>query len=132
MSRYSPTWKSSKQPRKQRKYLANAPLHARNKMMSCNLSKELRQKHGMRNITLRKGDTVKILRGQFKSKGGKVERVSTKHSKAYVTGIELIKKDGSKALLPITVSNLQITELNTDDKKRIKVKKEIKNDKKSS
>ena len=42
-------WKSSKQPRKQRKYRRNAPLHIRNKMMRAPLSKELRDKYKIRN-----------------------------------------------------------------------------------
>lgn len=38
-----------KQPRKQRKFLYNAPLHLRGgKIMSAPLSKELREKYGVR------------------------------------------------------------------------------------
>ena len=59
--KFSTKWKSSKQPRKQRKYLANAPLHLKKKFISVNLSKELRKKHGKRNVSLRKGDIVKIM-----------------------------------------------------------------------
>ena len=66
--KFSIHWKSSKQPRKQRKYAANAPLHLRKKFVSANLSKDLRKKQGKRNIPLRKGDIVKIMRGKFKGK----------------------------------------------------------------
>ena len=48
--KYSNSWKGSKQPRKQRKYRANAPLHTRHKMASANLSKELRKKYSKRNF----------------------------------------------------------------------------------
>ncbi len=59
--KFSDKWKASKLPRKQRKYLANAPLHIKRKFLSANLSKELRKKHGKRSIPIRKGDTVRIM-----------------------------------------------------------------------
>lgn len=117
-TKFSKTWNSSTQPRKQRKYKYNAPLHVKQKFLSTNLSKELRDKYGLRNITVRKGDKVKILRGTHKGKEGKVEEVNIKKSKVYITKIERTKKDGSKTRVPITISNMQITELNLDDKKR--------------
>ena len=115
-------WKASKKPSKQRKYLANAPIHTRNKLIAAHLSPELKKKHATRSFTLKKGDKVKILRGQFKGKSGKVERIDAKNLKTYITGIEFIKKEGSKALYPIHPSNLIIEELNTEDKRRMKSK----------
>ena len=117
---FSTKWKSSKQPRKQRKYLANAPLHIRKKFVSINLSKDLRKKHGKRNISVRKGDVVKIMRGKFKGKQGKITEVKLKISKVAVEGIQVKKMDGSKVNVRLQPSNLQIVELNLEDKKRIK------------
>jgi len=125
--KFSTKWKSSKQPRKQRKYLANAPLHIRKKFVSVNLSKELRKKHGKRNVPVRKGDVVKITKGKFKKKQGKVTKVELKKSKIIVEGIQIKKTDGSKVNAPLKAPNLQIVELNLEDKKRMKklnVKKE--------
>jgi len=113
-------WKSSKQPRKQRKYLANAPLHIKKKLMSVNLSKELRKKYSKRSIPLRKKDVVKIVRGKFKGKKGKVMKVILKAQKVEVEGIQIKKQDGSKVNIRLRPSNLQITELNLEDKKRNK------------
>ena len=118
--KFSTKWKASKQPRKKRKYIANAPLHIKGKFLSTNLSNELRQKHKKRNLRIRKGDKVKILRGNFKKHMGKVEKVFTKITKVFVEGAEIIKKDGSKTFYPIHPSNLMITELNMEDKKRQK------------
>ena len=126
---FKTSWKASKQPKKQRKYRSNAPPHIKRKFISSHLSKELRQKHNKRSIPLRKGDKVKILRGNFKGKNGVVERISSKRDKVYINGIEVIKKDGTKQLTPLRPSNLLITQLNMDDKKR-KIKLENKNDKK--
>jgi len=123
-TRWSKTWKASKQPRKQRKYRYNAPVHVKSKFLGSHLSKELMKKHGKRTMRVRIGDKVKIIRGQFKGKTGKIEKVSVKTSKAYITGIEFIKKEGTKVLSPIHASNLIITDLNLDDKKRLKKPKQ--------
>ena len=48
----------SKQPRKQRKALYNAPAHARGKHLSATLSKDLRADLGKRSLPLRTGDKV--------------------------------------------------------------------------
>jgi len=118
--KFSTAWKSSKQPRKQRKYSANAPLHIKKKFVTVGLSKDLRKKYGKRNIGVRKGDIVKIMRGKFKKKQGKVLEVKLKTSKITVEGINVKKMDGSKANVRMRPSNIQIIELNLDDKKRMK------------
>lgn len=123
---FSTKWKSSKVPRKQRKYQYNAPLHLRRKFMSVHLSSELRKKHGRRAIPVRQGDNVKIVRGQFKGKKGKVERMDHKDLKVYITGQEQAKIDGSKSLIPFTPSNLIIETLNMDDKRRMKTQSSVK------
>lgn len=119
--RFSKEWKSSKQVRKQRKYRYNAPMHIRQKLIHAHLSKELRKKYKTRSLGLKKGDKVKVLRGQFKKHEGKVEIIDLKKIKVYVSGIEVTKKDGSKATYLIDPSNLIITELELDDKRRQKI-----------
>lgn len=118
---FSINWKSSKQVRKQRKYRYNAPLHIKQKFVHAHLSKELRQKYKTRSLGLKKGDKVKVVRGQFKKHIGNVERIDLKKGKAYVSGIEITKKEGSKTTYPIEPSNLIITELNLDDKMRQRI-----------
>ncbi len=118
---WSKNWKSSVQPRKQRKYAKNMPLHLKRKLLSSHLSKELREKYGKRNVPLRKDDKVKIMRGQFKNKTAKVTRVDVKHTKVYLDGVNTIKKDGTKLPYPLHPSNLMIIELYVDDKIRKKV-----------
>lgn len=117
---FSTHWKSSKQRRKQRKYRYNAPLHIKGRFLHVHLSKELRKEYGKRSIGIRKGDKVTILRGQFKKKNGTVERVIKKKGTVYITKIEVVKKEGTKTLFPIKTSNIMITELQTEDKRRIK------------
>lgn len=121
-AKFSSSWKGSKQKRKQVKFRINAPLHIKKKLISANLSKELRKRFNKRSLPLRKGDTVKIMRGKFSKKKGKIESIELRFSKVYVEGIQETKHDGNKFNVPIDASNLQIEELNLDDKKRIKSK----------
>jgi len=119
-NKWSKSWISSSQPRKQRKYALNAPLHLMHRLLGAHLSKELRGKYGMRSATLRSGDKVKIMRGKFRGASGTVDSVDLKTLKVYVTGAESTKKDGSKVLRPINASKLMITDLNLNDKRRMK------------
>jgi large subunit ribosomal protein L24 len=116
---FSTKWKESGQARKQRKYLANAPLHLRRKMLSSHLSKDLRQKFGRRSFPLRKNDNVKIMSGEFKGKTGKVSVIDLKNLRIAIEGVQITKKDGSKVNAWFSPSKLMITELNLDDKKRL-------------
>ncbi len=119
MTEWNQSWKASTQPRKQRAYVRNAPLHAQGPLLAGHLSKELRAKHKTRSIRIRVGDKVKIMRGAFRNKSGKVERINVQDRKVYITGIELIKRDGSKAMYPVHPSNILIQELDLSDKRRL-------------
>ncbi len=124
---WSKVWKSSTQARKQRKYIFNAPLHIKHKMMSSTLSKELRKEYNQRSIPIRKGDTVKIMTGQFKDKTGKITKVSLIKSKVHIEGAVIKRSDASEAFYPINASNLMITKLDLSDNARVvKLKKEVK------
>ena len=85
--KFSTKWKSSKQPRKQRKYRYNAPLHIKQKFIRAIFSKELRAKHQKRNFNLKKGDRVRVLRGQFRKHEGKIERINLPYCS--ICGVEL-------------------------------------------
>jgi large subunit ribosomal protein L24 len=111
----------SKKPRKQRKFLYNAPLHLRRKMISSHLSKELRQQYKKRSLPLRKGDEVKVMRGEFKGVVGKVVRIDTKKYKVYVDTVKKKRSIGTEYLVPLSPSNLMIVKLNLDDKYRMKM-----------
>ncbi len=107
------------QPRKQRKALYTAPLHIRRKIMSANLSKELRADIGKRSLPIKVGDKVQVVRGDFKGHEGKVESVDAKRYKVTVEGVTLSKPDGNAVLLPIHPSNLMIIEADLKDERRI-------------
>jgi len=116
--KFSNKWKASRQPRKQRKYRANAPIHVKHKLISANLSKDLRKKYGKRSFPIRKNDSVKIMRGEFKGKKGKIDSIDLSKLRVMIEGIFRSKKDGSKVGVYFNPSNLQIQELNLEDVKR--------------
>jgi len=116
--KFSKSWKSSTQTRKQRKYVYNAPNHIRHKMMSAPLSKELRKTHGVRNVVVRSGDTVEITTGQFKGQSGKVAKVNLAKLRIYVEGITQNKRDGTPVMYPIHPSNAVITKIDLSDELR--------------
>jgi large subunit ribosomal protein L24 len=118
--KFSPAWKSSSQVRKKRKYLANAPKHLKRKIMGANLEKELRKKHGKRSFPIRKGDEVKVMRGKFAKKTGKVSDIYVKKMRVAIEGIQRKKNDGTKINVYFSPSSLQIQKLNLEDKKRVK------------
>ncbi len=116
---FSTLWKASTQPRKQRKYHFNLPMHSRRKLLSVHLSKALREKHGTRSLAVRVGDKVRVLRGTHKGKEGAVKSVDSKRIKVIVEKVEHPKKEGGAAPYPLSPSNLMITEIKSD-KRRIK------------
>jgi len=116
--KFSNKWAASRQPRKQVKYRANAPMHIRHNLMSSNLSKDLRKKYGKRSFPIRKNDSVKIMRGEFKGKTGKIDSVDLKKLRIMIAGIFRSKKDGTKVGVYFNPSNLQIQELDLEDVKR--------------
>ncbi|RLF55094.1 MAG: 50S ribosomal protein L24 [Thermoplasmata archaeon] len=110
----------SKQPRKQRKFAFNAPLHIRRKFLSAHLSDELITKYKKRSFPIAKGDTVKVIRGDFKGHVGKVAEVDLKRSMVKVEGVLITKADGKRVMRPLHPSNLIITKLNLTDPVRRK------------
>lgn len=115
---WSGRWVGSRQPRKQRKFRHNAPLHVRHRFLSVHLSPDLRERYGKRSLPVRNGDEVEVMRGGDKGMRGKVERVDLKKQKIYITGLVVKKSDGSEVMKPLQPSNLKAVSLTLDDKMR--------------
>jgi large subunit ribosomal protein L24 len=110
---------TSSKPSVQRKILYNAPMHLRRKLLSARLSKELKEKYGVKNLPVRKGDTVKIMRGDYAGVEGKVSEVDTKKIRIYIENVTREKTSGSTVKVPIHPSKVMIVGLNLDDKWRV-------------
>jgi len=108
----------TKQPRKQRKMLYQAPSHIRYKHFSAPLSPSLKTSHNVDSLPVRSGDTVRVMRGDRKGLEGKVTRVDKKTYKISVEGVTREKVDGTTTFVPIHPSKVMITSLNLDDKWR--------------
>jgi len=110
----------SEKARKQRKYLFNAPLHKKRKWLASHLQENLLLKYDRRSIPVIKGDTVKILRGNFKGHEDKISHVNVKDQYVEIEGVTHIKADGKKIAKPIHASDVLITKLNLTDNWRRK------------
>lgn len=109
----------SKKPKKQRKFIRTAPLHVRRKLMAAHLSAEMKKQHGKRSTPVRKGDEAVVMRGKFKKRTGKIARVNAKKYRVYIEGVMVKRTDGTERQAPIHPSNLKITKLNLQDKRRV-------------
>jgi large subunit ribosomal protein L24 len=119
--------KPVKKPGKQRKLLYNAPAHLRHKLMAAPLSPELIASKGVKTLPVRKGDTVRIMRGDHKGFEGKISRVDLKNYRIYIEGLTREKVDGTTIFVPVHPSKAMIRNLNLDDKWRkaiLEIKKE--------
>jgi large subunit ribosomal protein L24 len=116
---FSTAWKGSKKPRKQRNYVRNAPLHIKGSFLHSPVSKDLQKTMKIKTIRVKKGDKVKVTRGQFKGVVGLVEKVNTRSSRVYVAKAELVKKDGSKVKYPLHASKVEIVEFEQKGKRRV-------------
>ncbi|AGB04978.1 ribosomal protein L24p/L26e, archaeal/eukaryotic [Aciduliprofundum sp. MAR08-339] len=105
-------------PRKQRKMLYQAPKHRRQKMMKAHLSDELFGKYGLRSLTVRKGDVVRVMRGKFKGHEGKVVEVNLKNMRVAVEGVTVRKVDNKAVQYWIHPSNLMLVKLDLSDPRR--------------
>ena len=109
---------TSKQPRKQRKSQANAPLHRRHKQLRATLSDELRAEYGTRSTRVNVGDTVEVMRGDHAGTEGEVLRVNLSDAVVHVEEVTVEKADGEEVAYPIDASNLRITNIDLDDDRR--------------
>jgi large subunit ribosomal protein L24 len=94
--------------------------HKREKLLGANLSENLRKEHNKRSMRVIKGDTVRILRGEYVGIEGKVEKVNTEGSTLSIEGVQREKIRGGKVKVQIHASNVQIISVNTDDEYRMK------------
>ncbi|HSG84414.1 MAG: 50S ribosomal protein L24 [Nitrosopumilus sp.] len=96
-----------------------ATFQTKSKQLGSALSKDLHKKYGKRSVRVIEGDSVTILRGEFKGVDGKVAKVSTQKSSVAIEGVKKEKTKGDKFDVYIHTSNLVVTSLNSEDKWRI-------------
>ncbi|KAF9500476.1 ribosomal protein L24 [Pleurotus eryngii] len=114
--KFNPDVSSSR--RKARKAHFSAPSSIRRKIMSSALSKELRAKYNTRSIPVRKDDEVKIVRGKYRGREGKVTQVYRKKWVIHVDRVQRDKSNGATAPIGIHPSNVVITTIKLDKDRR--------------
>ncbi len=103
-------------PTKVRNYqIYRATYATRSKQLGSPLSKDLRQKYGKRSMRVILGDSVKVLRGEYRGIDGKVSKILTQVRSLAIEGIKKEKGKGEKFDILIQASNVVITGLNLDD-----------------
>ena len=101
------------------KMIYQATFQTKNKQIASPLSKQLSERYRKKSARILKGDTVKILRGEFKGVDGKISQVSIKNNGVAVEGTKKEKTKGEKFDVYTHASNVLITSLNTSDRWRI-------------
>ena len=98
--------------------LIHVHKHQRDKMVGAVLEDSLRKQYGRKNIRVVKGDSVRVMRGEYKGVEGKVEKVNTEHATFHIEGVQRKKIRGGQVKVPIHSSNVMVISLNLDDSYR--------------
>jgi len=97
--------------RKCRKAHFSAPSNLRYKLLSANLSKDLRAKYNVKSMPVRREDEVMVVRGNYKDSKGKVNTVYRKRWCIYIDKVTETKQNGASIKIPVDPSNVVITKL---------------------
>ena len=96
--------------------------------MSAVLSPELRKKHGVKSLPIRRDDEVQILRGHetFKGTKGKVTQVYRLRNCIYIEKVSKNKQNGASVRVPIHPSNVRLVALKlTKDRESLIARKAL-------
>jgi large subunit ribosomal protein L24 len=100
--------------------LIHVSKHMRDRSIAAHLGDNLRQQYRLRSYRVIKGDTVRVVRGEYSGIEGKVESVDTMTGGLAIEGIQREKVRGGNVKVRIHSSNVMITSMNLDDKYRQK------------
>ena len=112
----------TKSKRKQRKRLYNLPTHKQNRLFNAKLHDDLRAEYGIKRMTIRNGDSVLVVRGEFRDMEGKVSKVDHQKAQLFIEGASIEKSSGTTFDIPIHPSNVILTKIEVKkDKWRKKI-----------
>ena len=98
--------------------LIHVSKHTRDSSVAAHLNDSLHQQYHIRSLRVIKGDTVRVMRGEYGGIEGKVDSVNTMTGTLAIEGIQREKVRGGNVKVRIHSSNVLITNLNLDDKRR--------------
>ena len=111
------------QARKVRKHYFNATKEEKHIALSAPLSKELQTTHGIKRLPVRRDDEVQVVRGQFKSRAGRVVAVKLRSMRINVESVTKQKINNETVYIPIHPSNVVITKLKMDKHRKTLIEK---------
>jgi len=82
--------------------------------MSAALSKELRDKHSVRSVPIRKDDEILVIRGTHKGREGKVQSVYRLKNVIHVERLSRDKANGQAIPVGLSSSQVVVTKLKLD------------------
>jgi len=100
------------------KQIYAAPAHRRSRNVGANLSPDLRAQYGIRSIRVKEGDSVKVMRGEYKGIEGKVNKVHATEGSLAIEGIQREKVRGGNVPVLVHASKVMVVSLNLGDKWR--------------
>src|ERR671933_2102327 len=98
--------------------MVSTPKHIRDKSICSTLTEDLREQYRRRSIRVIKGDTVRVMRGEYTGIEGKVEKVNTIRGTLSIEGVQREKVRGGNVKVQIHSSKVRVSGLNLDDKYR--------------
>ena len=98
--------------------LNHVPKHLHDARICSALIEDLRRQYHRRNARVIKGDTVKVMRGEYTEIEESVEKVNTERGTLAIEGVQREKIKGGNVKVQIHASNVTIVGLNLQDKYR--------------
>jgi large subunit ribosomal protein L24 len=98
--------------------MLHVPKHVRDAMICSSLTDNLREQYTRKSVRVKKGDNVRVMRGEYSGIEGKIEKVNTQRGTLAIEGVQREKVRGGNVKVQIHASNVQIIGLNLEDKLR--------------
>jgi large subunit ribosomal protein L24 len=95
--------------------MSRLPKHILDARICSSLVDDLRKQYDRRSARVVKGDTVKVMRGEYSGIEGKVEKVNTQRGTLAIEGVQREKIKGGNVKVQIHASNVMIMSFNLQD-----------------
>lgn len=99
----------SHKPTKQRNLMLKAANHEVHRFFTVPLSVGLQEEWGIQRLPLRRKDSVKVVKGEFKGIEGKVLDVDKRNRRITIEECTFEKKNGQTGYIPISVTKVVLT-----------------------
>ena len=95
--------------------MSHLPKHILDARICSSLTDDLHKQYGRRSARVVKGDTVKVMRGEYAGIEGKVEKVNTERGTLAIEGVQREKIRGGNVKVQIHASDVTIMSFNLQD-----------------